>query len=191
MTRQHLSLFFILLFLFSFQNLDAQNEYFNDYNFTEADTLRGMLRPERTCYDVTFYDLNLKFDFEKKAIKGWNEIYFRANTDFERLQIDLFDNMTITEILFNGKKLNFERKHHAVFVDFPKIKKDAIGSFRVHYEGVPIQANNPPWDGGFVWREDPEGNHWVAVACEGIGASLWWPNKDHLSDEPDLSLIHI
>jgi aminopeptidase N len=177
-------LLFLTLFTF-IQPTFSQVDYFKNFKFTEADTLRGMLRPERTCYDVTFYDLQIKVDIDKKHISGYNEIHYKAVDDFSKIQIDLFDNMKINEIVFEGKKLNFERKFNAVFIDFPKQKKGVTNSFTVHYEGAPIAAKNPPWDGGFVWRENKNGEPWVAVSCEGIGASLWFPNKDHLYDEPD------
>ena len=163
----------------------SQKNYFENLHFTEADTLRGMLRPERTCYDVTFYDLQIKVNIEEKFISGYNEIHFKAMSDFTRLQIDLFENMKINRIVFEEKDLDFERKFNAVFINFPKQKKGVTNSFTVHYEGTPIAAKNAPWDGGFTWAKDKEGNPWVAVSCEGIGASLWFPNKDHLSDEPD------
>lgn len=176
----------IVLFLFtiSFHSF-SQINYYQEFEFTEADTLRGMLRPERTCYDVTFYDLQIKINIDKKYISGYNEIHFKAMDDFSRLQVDLFDNMKINKIVFMGKELDYERKHNAVFVSFPKQKKDVTGSFRVYYEGTPIAAKRAPWDGGFSWKKDIKGNPWVAVSCEGIGASLWFPNKDHLYDEPD------
>jgi len=174
-----------LFFLLSTSSIFSQKDYFENQEFTEADTLRGMLRAERTCYDVTFYDLQLKVDVDKKFIKGYNEIHYKAIDDFTRLQVDLFDNMKINNISFKGKKLKYERIHNAVFIDFPRQKKGVSGSFRVHYEGNPTVAKNAPWDGGFTWAKDENGDDWVGVSCEGIGASLWYPNKDHLSDEPD------
>lgn len=169
----------------------AQEDFFNSYRFSRADTLRGMLRPERTCYDVTFYDLNIRVDIKSKKIGGYVDIAFRALEDFQTLQIDLYENMSLSRIEFKGGQLNFRREHDAVFVDFPPQVKGADGVFRVYYEGTPRQARNPPWDGGFVWSKDRLGNSWVGVACEGDGASLWWPNKDHLSDEPDSMYIRI
>ncbi|MEM6964726.1 MAG: M1 family metallopeptidase [Bacteroidota bacterium] len=174
-----------ILFIIICLPLFSQIKYFGDQRFTAADTLRGMLRAERNCYDVTHYNLQIKVDIDKKFISGYNEIEYRALEDFSRLQIDLFKNMTINKIIFEGKNLEYERVHNAVFVDFPQQKKGTKGSFSVHYEGNPRAAKNAPWDGGFSWKKDRKGNPWVGVSCEGIGASLWFPNKDHLSDEPD------
>lgn len=99
--------------------------------------------------------------------------------------------MKINKIVHKNKDLNFTRLHDAVFVQFPFQPKGTKGSFRVFYEGAPTVALIPPWDGGFVWSKDENGDHWIGVACEGDGASLWWPNKDHLSDEPDSMSIRV
>lgn len=154
--------------------------------FTRADTLRGALRPERTCYDVYFYDLELEVDIENKSIKGSNTIYYNTKIGFNLLQIDLFENMEIDKIVHKGKVLEYNRKYNAVFVNFGQMQEAKTqGEFKVFFHGTPITAQNPPWNGGFVWKEDKNGKPFVATVCEGIGASLWWPNKDHLSDEPD------
>jgi len=181
----------ILAGLFWTIPLAAQPAFYQTYTFTEADTLRGMLRPERTCYDVTFYELDIDIDPDKQYIEGHVDIHYRVMADFETLQIDLYDNMQIDKIEFEGQKLDYRRKYNAVFVDFPRQAAGAGGQFRVYYQGRPVEAENPPWDGGFVWRTDDQGKPWIGVACEGDGASLWWPNKDHLSDEPDSMAIRV
>ena len=94
------SLLALLLFTF-LQPTFSQVNYFKGFKFTEADTLRGMLRPERTCYDVNFYDLQIKVDIDKKYISGYNEIHFTAIEEFSKIQIDLFENMKINEIIFS------------------------------------------------------------------------------------------
>ena len=169
----------------------AQEDFYRTHRFTRTDTLRGMLRPERSCYDVTYYDLNIRVDIKAKKIAGYVDIAYKAVEDFQTLQIDLYENMTLSRIEFKGERLQFRREHDAVFVDFPPQQKGSAGTFRVYYEGAPREARNPPWDGGFVWSKDRLGNAWVGVACEGDGASLWWPNKDHLSDEPDSMSIRV
>ncbi len=174
-------LFNVILFCANAQLMDG-----SDGTFTYADTLRGALRPERTCFDVNYYDLRLKINFEEKTIQGSNEIHFTVLSDFKVIQIDLFENMSLDSILFKGEKLVFNRKFNAAFVDFPVLqKKNGQSYMTVYYHGKPIIGENPPWDGGFTWKKDEEGQPWLGVSCEGIGASLWWPNKDHLSDEPD------
>jgi len=160
--------------------------------FTRADSLRGMLTPLRTCYDINYYHLDVKIDIGQQRIAGSNTFNFTAVSDFSRLQFDLFSNLQIDKIIFKGKELSYKREFNAVFVTFPgTIKKGTKDSFEVWYSGKPVIAVNPPWDGGFIFSKDQAGKPWVSVACEGLGASSWWPNKDHLSDEVDSMLISI
>lgn len=162
--------------------------------FTKADTLRGMLTPTRSCYDVTFYHLTLNINPATKYISGKNLIQYIVVNDFDSLQIDLNGKLRIDSIIWKGEKLIFHRIINTVFISFPKkILMGQSDFFTVFYQGKPIVAVNPPWDGGFVWGSSvaPSGDKkdWVGVACEGIGASCWWPCKDHLSDEPDSMLL--
>lgn len=159
---------------------------------TRADSLRGQLRFARTCYDVTHYSLSVEPNLTEKSISGFCAIDFKVTEPTDSIQIDLFPNMAIGRIDGDGGKLNFRRDHGAVFVKFNRLlKKGEKQRITVRYSGTPMAAKNPPWDGGFVWRQDKQGRPFVGVACEGIGASLWWPNKDHLSDEPDSMTIAI
>ena len=160
--------------------------------FNRYDRLRGELTPARNCYDVYFYGLNLKINPADSSINGYNIIAYRAETDFQRIQIDLFNNLKISRITHRGKPMSFTRDSNAVFVNFNSVQaKGTLDSIVVHYGGRPRIARNPPWDGGFVWTKDATRKPWVAVACEGTGASLWWPCKDHLSDEPDSMHISV
>ncbi len=154
--------------------------------YTRADTLRGSLSTARTAYDVTYYDLYLSIFPEKRSIQGYNTIHFKAKQAERRLQFDLFSNMKIDSVVFRGEQLAPQREHHAFFVYLPiELVPEQMYSLSVYYQGVPQIAANPPWDGGFVWKKDEKQRPFIGVACEGTGASLWWPCKDHLSDEPD------
>ena len=186
-------LVFSIILFHSFQSCSyGQLDNYADLEFTAADSLRGMLSPERSCYDVGYYELYLDVNLEKRFLDGKVNFHFNAVEDFSLLQFDLFENLAIDKISFEGNSLDFNRKGNAVFVRFPKrIKQGAHSHFSVEYSGSPIEAESAPWDGGFVWKKDDEDRDWVGVACEGIGASLWWPNKDHLSDEPDSMLIAV
>ncbi|MFZ4543508.1 MAG: M1 family metallopeptidase [Saprospiraceae bacterium] len=159
--------------------------------FSRQDSLRGTLSAARSCYDVKFYDLNVKVDVSRKFIAGTNAIKFVALRDFSLMQIDLFSNMTLKSISYENRKVGFRRDGNAIFITLPKQKKGATGNILIEYEGTPTEALNPPWKGGFVWKKDKNGKPWVGVACEGLGASCWWPNKDHLSDEPDSMRIRV
>ncbi len=175
----------LILIFFLFQ-------FFHSYSqeFGRKDSLRGYLFHERACYDVSYYHLNISIDPEEKFIKGYSEIHFEAQSDFEFIQIDLFENMKISEIQFEGRDLEYSREYNAVFVNFDRLVKSGEQTYiRVYYSGNPRVAINPPWDGGFSWDKDANGNDWIGVSCQGLGASSWWPNKDHQSDEPDSMLV--
>jgi aminopeptidase N len=158
----------------------------------EARLLLGSLTRYRTCYDVKYYGLNVEVDPKRKYLKGYVEIMSLAMEDFDTLQLDLHANMQLNGILEGEKELGFIRKKGAVFVAMGrKVKAGDVFSLRVAYEGKPAVAPKPPWKGGFVWKKDKQKNPWIGVACETEGASLWWPNKDHTSDESDSTAINI
>ncbi|MGY3211352.1 M1 family metallopeptidase [Mucilaginibacter sp. HD30] len=160
--------------------------------FTRADTLRGMLTPLRTCYDINYYHLDVKFDIANKFISGNNQFKFTATQNFTKLQFDLFSNLKVEKVVYKGANLPFKREFNAVFVTFPRaIVKGTKGEFTVYYSGNPVVAKKAPWDGGVVYKTDSLGNPFVATACQGLGASVWWPNKDHQADEVDSMLISI
>lgn len=161
--------------------------------YTRKDSLRGTLTSIRTCYDVTFYDLNVVVDEKEKSIKhSENIIYFTALSDFDLFQIDLASNMEILRVEFEGRALDFNREFDAVYIYFNReIRRGEANNIRVFYEGTPREAVNPPWDGGFSWKIDKNNKPWIGVSCQGLGASVWWPCKDHQSDEPDSMRIEV
>ena len=152
---------------------------------TERNRLLGALLPERTCYDVLHYDINIDIDVDKKFIKGYVDITADAKSDFTVLQVDLAKDMQLNGVYYLENKLETTRREDAVLVTFPQVYAGNDFKFRVAYEGKPLEASRPPWDGGFVWEKDLKGRPFVSVACEGDGSGLWWPLKDHISDEPD------
>jgi aminopeptidase N len=161
--------------------------------FTRADTLRGMLTAERRCYDVTFYDLDVRIDPATKTINGQNTITFRAVENFQRMQVDLHHLLEVKQIYRpDNEQLAFQREGDAIFISFPRpVPAGTVAAITIEYGGTPLVAEYPPWKGGLIWAKSPAGEDWVAVACQGIGASVWWPNKDHQSDEPDSMMIRI
>ncbi len=169
-----------LTILFSFSVLAQKTEK----------QLLGELTPIRSCYDVNHYDLNLDIDFNNKTISGYNTISFTAQYSSSTIQIDLAQNMQVDSILMAGNSLPFGREHRAIYTHLnQELVPNHHYKLKVFFHGQPIQAQNAPWDGGFVWEKDENGNPWLGVACQGDGASYWWPNKDHLSDEPDSILV--
>jgi aminopeptidase N len=171
------SLFFVIA-LISVSEINAQ--------FTRRDSLQGGLRIERTCYDVKRYDLNITINPEQKSINGFNDISFEVMVPTQKIQLDLFDNMSIDSIVWNGKKLKYNRDNDAVFVDFPeRLTSKSNHKLKFYYSGNPKIARNAPWDGGFVFKKDSNGKDFIGVAVQGTGASLWYPVKDSQTDEPD------
>lgn len=180
------------LLIFISNNSSAQLGTGLQEKYSRKDSLRGTLSPERANYDVTFYNLDLKIDIENKYISGSNIIQFKVLKNLPVLQFDLFDNLKINSVEWNGKNLDFKREFNAVFVTFPSaLSAGTSSSIKIFYEGNPTVAKRAPWDGGFVFKTDKNGKPFVAVACQGTGASLWWPTKDHQSDEPDSMAINI
>lgn len=181
----------LLSIALSIASVQAQMLGKNQVN-SRADSLRGTLTPLRTCYDINYYHLDVKIDIDQKSVAGSNEFAFTAMEDFNKLQFDLFDNLKVEKVVYNNTALKFSREYNAVFVTFPKtIKKGSKDKFTVFYSGNPRVAKNAPWDGGFIFKKDSAGNPFISVACQGLGASVWWPNKDHQSDEVDSMLISI
>jgi aminopeptidase N len=155
------------------------------------DSLQGALTTLRSCFDVTFYNLTVKVKPDSKSIEGTNEIFFKASAGTKKIQIDLFPEFKVNSITWKNKSLSYTRKYGAIFVDFgEELKGDEIQKVTVDYNGSPKIAVRPPWDGGFVWDVE-NGRHYIGVACQHLGASSWWPCKDHLSDKPDSMRINL
>ena len=170
----------------SCQDNRPQGNQYNLPELTKNNFLIGHLNENRSSYRVSFYDINIDFNIEEKSINGFVTIKAESQTDIKTLQIDLAENLNITKIIYKDIELPFLREFDAVVIDFPiSINKDTIFEFTVFYNGVPQSADNPPWAGGFTWSKDKEGRDWIAVSCEGEGARIWWPNKDHITAEGD------
>ncbi len=154
--------------------------------FTARDSLKGYLDKYRAAYHVTSYDLDLTLDPGHKKLGGEVAINFRALDKIKTFRLDLRKNLKIYSIRLYGKDLPFTRNDLAVYVVMPDtLEAGKDYSILVSYGGSPSVASKPPWKGGMVWKKDKAGNPWVGVTCEGEGASIWFPCKDHLSDEPD------
>jgi aminopeptidase N len=152
--------------------------------FTKQDTLRGSITKERIWWDLTYYHLDIQVFPETKAIKGKNTVKYTVLKPYQVLQIDLQAPLKITKVLQKNTELKVVSEGNAHFIQL--IKKQHIGDTNeivVYYEGKPKEAIRAPWDGGFSWKKDQNGNHFIATSCQGLGASVWWPNKDHMYDE--------
>jgi aminopeptidase N len=175
---------FLISYYTSAQLLNQKKE------FTHQDSLRGSLGPERTWWDVTHYTIDVKPDIANKTINGKNGIDFKVLQPGKKMQIDLQEPMQIDKIEYKDKELTFIREGNVYWVEFPAaLKIGTSQSITIYFSGKPREAVNPPWDGGWIWKKDCNGSPWVSVACQGLGASVWYPCKDHQSDEPDFGAV--
>ena len=160
--------------------------------YTEQDTLRGSITPQRAWWDLNYYHLDIEVNADDKYISGSNTIRYRVLEPQQVLQIDLQSPLVIDKVTQDGKTLKVEHKGNAHFIQLKK--KQEMGDFNeviVTYSGHPKEAVRAPWDGGFSWAKDENGKHFIATSCQGLGASVWWPNKDHMYDEVDSMLISV
>gem|GEM_PF-1379252 len=162
--------------------------------FTHADTIRGSNTPQRAWWDVAFYDLHVKVNPGDSSITGYNAITYRVlkPAPGREMQIDLQMPLVVDSIVQEGLELSARRDGNAFFVTLiaPQ-RRGAKKTISVYYHGKPTVATHAPWDGGFVWARDSLARDWVVTANEGLGASVWWPNKDIYSDEPDSQRVAI
>lgn len=174
--------FFTSLFLV----LSTFNVQSQKIEFTKQDTLRGSITPERIWWDLMHYDLDFEIFPQTKSIKGSNVIRYKVLENKQRMQIDLQPPMNITSVSQKNKQLNFKRVGNVFYIELDTEQK--VGKtyeISIKFEGSPKISNNPPWDDGFTWKKDKNGNDFIATSCQGGGASIWWPCKDHMYDEPD------
>ena len=160
--------------------------------FTRQDTLRGTITAERAWWDLSYYHLDISVNPADSSIHGKNTIRYKVLEPYQIMQIDLQPPMRMEKVLQNGKQLNVRQEGNAYFVQLVDAQqKGAQNEVEVYYGGKPQVSKNPPWSGGITWKRDERGKPFVASSNQGAGASLWWPCKDHMYDEPDSMLISV
>lgn len=160
--------------------------------FTLQDTLRGSITPERAWWDLNFYHLDIEVKPDDKWLGGKNTIRYTVLEPHQVLQVDLQEPLLIEKVTQDGEELKVNSQGNAHFITLKKKqKKDTSYELVVHYSGHPKEAENAPWDGGISWKNDEVGNHFIGSSCQGLGASVWWPNKDHMYDEVDSMAISV
>jgi len=160
--------------------------------YSRQDSLRGSITPEREWWDLVYYHLDIEVKPKQKSIEGSNTIYYKVVKPGKVMQIDLQQPMKIQGFFQNGKELDFKKEGNAYFVTFETHQEVGDLHFlEVAYSGSPRISPNPPWEGGLTWEEDKKGKPFIANSNQGDGASLWWPCKDHMYDEPDSMLISV
>jgi aminopeptidase N len=166
---------------------------YSSAQYTHQDTLRGTIGPERAWWDVLRYDISVTPDYNKKSITGRTTIQYKVlpNQKSDYLQIDLQKPLNIDTLFYDDKLyINYPGKPYynegnVWHIPLPKAQVNSIHSISIAYHGNPRIAVRAPWDGGWIFTRDEKGRPWMTVACQGLGASVWYPCKDHQSDEPD------
>ena len=160
--------------------------------FTHQDTLRGSITPEREWWDLKFYHLDISVNPADSTIKGNNTITYRVLKPSGLMQIDLQPPMSVSKATQNGRDLKFKREGNVYWITLTdKQEKGKLNSVIITFGGKPKVSKRPPWEGGITWSKDKNGLPFIASSCQGEGASLWWPCKDHMYDEPDSMLISV
>ncbi|MCY1662086.1 M1 family metallopeptidase [Chryseobacterium sp. SL1] len=163
-----------------------------DKVFTKQDTLKGSNTQFRNFWDVKKYDLSVEPDFAQKSIKGNNKISFEIIEDVTNptFQIDLQQPMKADKVEASFPVAEYKQDGDFIWIKTNKsFKKGEKYTIDVTYSGNPTIAKRAPWDGGWVFTKDENGNPWMSVADEGIGASIWLPTKDIWDDEPDNGVV--
>jgi len=182
-----IQLSFLLAVCFSLGINEIQGQ-----TFTRQDTLRGSITPERAWWDLTYYHLDIQVDPNRKSIQGKNTIHYQVIDPFQVVQIDLQEPMKVEKFVQEGKTLTYKKEGNVYFVTLQKPQKAGkMHQLEVVYGGIPKVSVNPPWSGGITWTSDANGFPYIANSNQGDGASLWWPCKDHMYDEPDSMLISV
>lgn len=159
--------------------------------FTHADTLKGSYGEARKWWDLTYYELSVSFNLSDSSISGSNKISYKALSSDTIMQLDLMFPMVIDSIVHYSMLCPFKRDGNAYFIDLPAEQLLGVtNEVMVYFHGKPRAAKLPPWDGGIVWTADDLGNPWISLACQGMAAQVWFPNKDHMADEPEGVLLH-
>ncbi|MFC2099105.1 M1 family metallopeptidase [Bacteroidota bacterium] len=189
--------FLAIAVLFGMSSVVLAQHGHNNREFTRQDTLRGSITPERDWWKLNYYHLDIEVFPSDSSLKGSVTIHYKvlrksSLEEFPRMQIDLQSPMQITKVIQNGKDLVFKQDGNAWFIEMAdKQEKNSLGKITISYEGKPKVSQHPPWDGGIAWNTDNTGKPFIATANQGSGASLWWPCKDHMYEEPDSMLITV
>lgn len=157
---------------------------------SQQDILRGSITPERAWWDLTHYHLNIKVDPVSKSISGTNTMKYRVLSQQKPLQIELQQPLILEKVTQNGQALTFTQQGYSYFINTqPNAEIGKEYAVVMHFSGIPKEAVKAPWDGGITWNKDENDIDFIASSCQGLGASIWWPNKDHAYDEPDNGVL--
>ncbi|MEL1240258.1 M1 family metallopeptidase [Flavobacterium flavipallidum] len=186
---------YIILFLSLFISNEIQAQQLLNtkaVSFTKQDSLRGSITKERAWWDLKQYRLDIKVNPSDSTITGSNIVKYQVLQEYNVMQIDLQKPLEINKVIQDGIALKFRREGNVFWIDLVAPQnKGAIKELTIFYSGKPKVAVNPPWEGGISWKKDNNGKAFIASSCQGLGASVWWPNKDHMYDEVDDMFISV
>jgi aminopeptidase N len=188
--RLHTAFIFLLVLLTGQAN--AKAIFSSSEKIARQDILRGSITPERAWWDLTHYHLDVKIDPETKSISGTNTMTYVVLTSPKEtaLQIELQAPLTLEKVTQNGEILTVRKDGYSYFITpLPNATIGEEYELVMHYSGIPQEAVKAPWDGGITWDKDSNGIDFIASSCQGLGASIWWPNKDHAYDEPNNGVL--
>jgi len=191
---KRLSILYLILLCSILQSFPVRAQYLPSVNkvFTRQDTLRGSITPERAWWDLTYYHLDITVNPSDSTIYGSNTVTYKVLKPYNVMQIDLQEPLKLTKAVQNNKPLSFKREGNVYWIEMAENQEQGkIYSVELTYGGSPKVSTRPPWSGGITWKKDKNGLPFVASSCQGDGASLWWPCKDHMYDEPDSMLISV
>ncbi|HEV9036172.1 MAG TPA: M1 family metallopeptidase [Puia sp.] len=153
--------------------------------FGQRPTYGGKLKPEQANMDVKHYTIDLALDIPNHSVAGYAIVRADLKQPATGLLLDLMDSFRVSKVLVNGKTATFDHSAHELHITSDKPWPAGPVTVRVEYAGHPMIAKRPPWDDGFTFTTDSTGHPWVAVTAEGTGGKIYFPAKDHPSDEPD------
>ena len=146
----------------------------------------GVLRPDQACYDVLHYTLRINVEPATKRISGALTMRAQAVARVQEFALDLDGRLVVQAVAVDGGPVAFAFEDGRITVrPEDAIERGRTFEVAVKYGGAPLVAARPPWTGGFTWSTTKDGRPWIATSCQGEGADLWWPCKDHPSDKPD------
>ena len=145
----------------------------------------GKLNPLQAIMDIRHYTIALDVNIENKTIEGSTEVEILLSKSTDTLLLDLVHLLSVHKVKVNNKPVSFEQKNDKIYITSTAPFLMGKQTIRVEYGGEPPVAIKPPWTGGFTWTKDRSGNDWVAINCQKEGGRVYFPCKDHPSDEPN------
>lgn len=184
--NKRLTLLSFLSFYFLIQ------QFSQGQSFSRQDTLRGSITEYRSWWDLKYYHLKVSVNVDSQSIAGSNLIRYEVLNSGNVIQIDLQEPLYISKVVHDNENLEFSREGNVYWIHFKELQHPGnIHEIEIYYQGEPKKAKRAPWDGGFSWKKSEDGSPFIATSCQGLGASVWWPCKDHMYDEPDSMLISV